>query len=175
MPVSINRLRAVGSSDESLKQLVTGIKSDLETARQSTMMALDHYHYAGDKLITAKELCPHGTWATWLKDNFSMTERTAERYILFAKSDVTTSDFNVRESLWRRINGNGSQRGRKPRSEESAPDPNEGRLTTFLTRRAAEVLDELKVILSLDDEEIVEQALVAYRSQQSQGGRGGAA
>ena len=56
--------------------------------RQAEAMAgkaLDLARQAGERLLEAKVACPHGTWRDWLKTNFAGSERTAQRYMSFAK------------------------------------------------------------------------------------------
>lgn len=39
----------------------------------------------GEILQRAKELCEHGGWLPWLRENFELSESTAQRYMLFAR------------------------------------------------------------------------------------------
>jgi hypothetical protein len=43
-----------------------------------------HYIKAGEALNEAKSVVKHGEWAFWLKNNFNMSERTAQRYMSLA-------------------------------------------------------------------------------------------
>jgi hypothetical protein len=55
------------------------------SAEQAATAAVE----AGNKLIEAKELIPHGGWAQWLADNVpAMSERTARRYMQTARSSL---------------------------------------------------------------------------------------
>lgn len=42
--------------------------------------AADRALVAGEMLVEAKDLCPHGTWSAWLAD-VGISERTAQRYM----------------------------------------------------------------------------------------------
>lgn len=61
---------------------------------------------AGEALIEAKTMVPHGEWDAWLKANFKGGVRTAQRYMRVAKRwpDITAkttrlSDLTVNEAL----------------------------------------------------------------------------
>ncbi len=46
--------------------------------------ALEHALAAGRALLTAKEICPAGSWGKWLAENFQGSERTARAYLRLA-------------------------------------------------------------------------------------------
>jgi hypothetical protein len=92
------------------------IKTDLRVVEESRWRILNRYRSIGEKLNKAKEFIPHGSWTDWLKICFKMPVRKAERYMAYAKSDVT-SDLEKEESKWQRICGN------KPRPTNGKPRP----------------------------------------------------
>jgi len=46
--------------------------------------ALYHAKSCGEKLIEAKEKCPHGHWLSWLENNTVIPARTAQRFMAIA-------------------------------------------------------------------------------------------
>lgn len=46
----------------------------------------------GKRLIAAKSLVAHGQWQVWLNDNFSLTERTARRFMQISERFNKTVD-----------------------------------------------------------------------------------
>jgi len=63
--------------------------------------ALEHAFRAGELLIEAKALVPHGGWLRWLEENFAGSERTAQGYMqLASESDPRlVADLGVRGAL----------------------------------------------------------------------------
>lgn len=62
--------------------------------------ALQHAIAAGEALIDAKRLVPHGGWLPWVAENCDFGERTARRYMLIARNRSRVSDLNsVRDAL----------------------------------------------------------------------------
>src|SRR5271170_8120609 len=57
--------------------------TDVSTALKESVR---HAIAAGELLIEAKGQVPHGQWLPWLRDNCSMSERTAQLYMRVAKS-----------------------------------------------------------------------------------------
>lgn len=43
--------------------------------------ASDHAIRAGELLIEAKARCPHGTWQTWLEENFEGAVKATQSYM----------------------------------------------------------------------------------------------
>ena len=58
-------------------------------------------------LLRAKAQCGHGQWLTWLKKNVQFDVRRVQRYMEWAKYDVTSYlPIEEQEDEWRRISGN---------------------------------------------------------------------
>lgn len=68
---------------------------------------IQHALRAGELLLQAKALCPHGEWGQWLKDNCSFSERTAQAYMrvarelpgLTSEKAQRVADLSFRETL----------------------------------------------------------------------------
>ena len=74
----INTNTSVSNSEQpTIEMLTAEIKMYLHIANQSIIEV-------GKRLILAKELVPHGDWANWLKHNFNLTIRSAQRFIAVA-------------------------------------------------------------------------------------------
>ena len=65
--------------------LATDINRHHQEAQKAAESALQHARAAGELLLQAKERCQHGDWGKWLKENFNGSDRTAQRYMTFAK------------------------------------------------------------------------------------------
>lgn len=70
----------------SLADLAARIKPEHEAAAADFNSGLRHAMAAGELLIEAKANVPHGQWLPWLKDNCTMSERTAQAYMRVAHS-----------------------------------------------------------------------------------------
>lgn len=77
--------------DVVLSQRVSDIHDDLDGIKKNAIDSLRRAIRVGENLVMAKEEVPHGQWGQWLRDNFNMTERTAQRYMKlyerFGKND----------------------------------------------------------------------------------------
>ena len=62
------------SEQPNIETLTAEMKMYLHIVNQSIIEV-------GKRLIQAKELVPHGDWQNWLQDNFSLTDRTARRFM----------------------------------------------------------------------------------------------
>lgn len=69
----------------SLEKLTEEIKFELMQGDLCFRQGCLHYINAGFKLIQAKKQVPHGEWATWLKNNFELSQETARNYMNVAK------------------------------------------------------------------------------------------
>ena len=65
-----------------LKVLVPMIKDELEAGNRAGM---EHYIKAGSMLIEARELVTYGHWGKWLKENFYLSQATANDYMRIAR------------------------------------------------------------------------------------------
>lgn len=66
-----------------------------DVAAASLRVAAEHARHAGDALIEAKALLPHGKWSGWIKAHFRGGMRTAQRYMKIAKNWETIAGKNV--------------------------------------------------------------------------------
>ena len=73
------------SVQPSVETLTAEIKMYLHFANQSIIEV-------GKRLIQAKKLLHHGEWANWLKNNFSLTDRTARRFMQISERFGKTVD-----------------------------------------------------------------------------------
>jgi hypothetical protein len=74
----------VTQSATNLSALAVEINEAHAEAEKAAQSALEHALRAGRLLTEAKTLCQHGSWLTWLKDNFSGSARTAQAYMSLA-------------------------------------------------------------------------------------------
>src|ERR1700678_1472142 len=69
---------------------LTDISARIRVAHQATSEALkssiEHALTAGELLIEAKKLVPHGQWLPWLEKHCEMSSRTAQLYMRVAKN-----------------------------------------------------------------------------------------
>src|SRR5262245_35807450 len=80
----------------SLKTLIPLIQRDLKDAMSA---GLPHYLAAGEKLLEARPQLTHGSWGRWLNRNFSLSERTARRYMRAAEQVREKTDTSGRSLL----------------------------------------------------------------------------
>jgi hypothetical protein len=67
-----------------LSTIATAINEHHRRATEFASSALEHAKQAGDQLIEAKALLPHGGWLSWLAENCEVSPRQAQRYIKVA-------------------------------------------------------------------------------------------
>ena len=86
-----------------LPALASAIKQAHEDATQASQRAFEHAREAGKMLIEVKEAVPHGQWLPWLKNNVSMSKRTAQAYMKLANLDDAKAQrvahLSIREAL----------------------------------------------------------------------------
>ncbi|MBV1786129.1 DUF3102 domain-containing protein [Hoeflea sp.] len=70
-----------------------------DAAVAALRIAADTARVAGNALLEAKTLVPHGKWAGWIKANFRGGMRTAQRYMKVAKNWETIAGKNDSVSL----------------------------------------------------------------------------
>lgn len=84
----------------SLDRLAQLTQRELDALQVSYGQAIKHAIKAGELLAKAKGLCAHGEWLAWLKDNFDLSDRTAQRYMLIAaeakENPTRVADLSVR-------------------------------------------------------------------------------
>jgi Protein of unknown function (DUF3102) len=76
-----NRLAALA---DDIRKLETGIRRSADQIAEDIVAA-------GQRLIEAKALLPHGAWTDWLHQHCNISERTARRYMKIARSDLKTA------------------------------------------------------------------------------------
>ena len=88
-----------------LAALATAIRDDHRLAEQHAAAAILHAMAAGDRLIQAKAILPHGAWLPWLADSCDLGERRAQRYMHLAahraalEAQATrVSDLSIRQA-----------------------------------------------------------------------------
>ena len=69
-----------------LIDLAARIKAEHEAVSVALKDSVRHAIEAGSLLLEAKEQLKHGQWLPWLRDNCTMSERTAQLYMRCAKS-----------------------------------------------------------------------------------------
>lgn len=68
-----------------LVKIAKSINADLKKASDCIRKSLLHIRSAGERLIEAKQLVPHGTWLNWLDENTRLKDRTAQLYMQIAR------------------------------------------------------------------------------------------
>ena len=71
--------------NEQLTHLAAEINREHEAVRSALSSGLEHARTAGQLLLEARGLCPHGTWLPWLAEHFDGSERTARAYMQVAR------------------------------------------------------------------------------------------
>jgi mannose/cellobiose epimerase-like protein (N-acyl-D-glucosamine 2-epimerase family) len=81
--MSASTLVAIDSVETShdLVRIAKSINADLKKASDCIRKSLLHIRSAGERLIEAKELVPHGGWLDWLDENTKLKDRTAQLYM----------------------------------------------------------------------------------------------
>jgi Protein of unknown function (DUF3102) len=74
------------AGSNSLPDLAARIRIEHRAASDKLSEALAHAMAAGDLLIEAKALVPHGGWLPWLAANVEISDRTAQVYMRAAKN-----------------------------------------------------------------------------------------
>ncbi len=106
----------VAREEIDLKAIAKDIEAAHQAGEASETAALTEFRKAGELLSKAKEKLGHGFFGQWCRENLTVSERQARRYIELAKTDVSTSDLN---DEWQRIQGN------TPKDEEAPEMPQE--------------------------------------------------
>jgi hypothetical protein len=71
-----------GSAEtEALARLAQQINEEHRAFKSALTTALERGIHAGELLVLAKSKCQHGTWLTWLAENFEGASRTAQEYM----------------------------------------------------------------------------------------------
>ena len=73
-----------GIANPELQCLAAQINDEHAAAENALRAGLAHALRAGELLIAAKQLVPHGGWLPWLAANCKVSERTAQAYIRLA-------------------------------------------------------------------------------------------
>jgi hypothetical protein len=131
-----------------LNRLAEEIKDALTRADTPGWERLDYYRSAGEGLTKAKELCPHGTWEDWLKENFKLRDRQAQKYMAFAKAPRKALLEEEREA-WRKASG-APKKGQTKKQKESAAVPYDGSrdfIPTLTKEEAADVVPMLELLM----------------------------
>jgi hypothetical protein len=81
------------------------LASQIKAAHQQVGVALSHALQAGELLLQAKTLVPHGAWLSWLELSCELSERTAQGYMRLARRQVEdpnpqrVADLTIRGAL----------------------------------------------------------------------------
>lgn len=76
----------ITADNQRLDSLATQINSATKAAEAGARAAITAALAAGNSLIEAKKLVPHGEWETWLTQNCEVAPRTAQAYMRLAKT-----------------------------------------------------------------------------------------
>jgi hypothetical protein len=79
-------------ASNSLTDLAARIKAEHEACISALQRGLEHAVAAGELLLEAKALIPHGQWLPWLREHAYIPERTAQRYMKIAPWAADKSD-----------------------------------------------------------------------------------
>lgn len=90
-------------TNDTLDILAAGIREELAAIETDHHSALAHAIAAGEKLTKAKALLktsPKARWLPWLKENFDLSERTAQDYMRLGENPQRAAGFaSIREAL----------------------------------------------------------------------------
>jgi hypothetical protein len=67
--------------EKNLPTLAERVNTEHRACEQAVNSALTHAINAGELLVQAKAEVPHGSWGTWLAENFEGSDRTARAYM----------------------------------------------------------------------------------------------
>ena len=137
------------NGENELARLATEIKDALTRADTPDWKRLDYYRSAGEGLTKAKELCPHGTWEKWLKDNFKLRERQAQKYMKFAEAPRKALLEDEQEA-WRKASGaakKGEPKKKPSRDDADTGDDGSRNFIPTLPKEMADEADELLPVL----------------------------
>jgi hypothetical protein len=78
-------MNALVTTTTAADELAPRINEEYEAAVKSLLQFANHAFKAGDLLIEAKGLVPHGQWLDWLAEHTEISERTAQVYMQMAE------------------------------------------------------------------------------------------
>ena len=84
------------NSQPLLADLAQEINEHDKAKRACEVKGVMHFMKMGELLIEAKKIVPHGKFSAWVKENISVTPRTAQMYMRIAQDDRITESF-IRE------------------------------------------------------------------------------
>lgn len=90
---------------EKLAELAGAVNAEHRRCETAIRESLAHALKAGELLIEAKKLLPHGEWAGWLVGNCEFSERTAQAYMRLARGwpelgkTQRVADLSFREAI----------------------------------------------------------------------------
>jgi hypothetical protein len=77
---------ARGQGDNSLPDLAARIRAEHEAVSEALAESVRHAIAAGELLIEAKAALAHGQWLPWLREQCSLSERSAQLYMRVARN-----------------------------------------------------------------------------------------
>lgn len=84
-----------GAGDNRLAVLAEDIRAlDAKVRRSAEQLAADAIE-AGNRLIEAKGMVPHGSWEPWLVANTGLIARSAQRYMRLARSGLKSDTVSL--------------------------------------------------------------------------------
>jgi len=102
----------VAKEEIDLKAIARVIEACHVAGEASEASALTEFRKAGELLTKAKERLGHGFFGQWCRENLTISERQAQRYMALAKTTLTSE----LSETWRDIQGN------TPKDDEEAPE-----------------------------------------------------
>jgi hypothetical protein len=110
------------------ERLAKRINAAHAATTQAAHRALEHARQAGDLLIEAKAVVPHGEWLPWLETNCpDVTERTAQAYMRVARrwpeleaKAQRVADLPIRQALALLADGYGDRDGERTAGHDLA-------------------------------------------------------
>jgi len=86
-----------------LEELAERANEEHRAAEDSVKQSVFHAIRAGEALLQAKSLCMHGTWMSWLRQNFKGSHRTANLYMqlagVYGGDPQRVADLSLREAV----------------------------------------------------------------------------
>ena len=85
MTASDTKSVVVTGATDRLVALAADINREHEAAEHAATTAVEHARRAGEMLLEAKAAVLHGAWLPWIRENLSLSERSAQGYMRVAK------------------------------------------------------------------------------------------
>jgi hypothetical protein len=91
------------ADDDELTEIAENIRAEVGVANAELRSSTGHAMRVGGLLVRAKTMVAHGRWLSWLKNNCSLNERSAQRFMSlyrkYGSNPACVSDLSLRAVL----------------------------------------------------------------------------